>query len=363
MTFNPKIPNNNLRLLPVKENIETKNILKKVIEASSALASFRETIKRLPNQNLFLNTLSLQEAKLSSEVENIVTTNDDLYRAISEDLKNIKDPYMKEVFHYKDALWRGYDLVKEKQILSTNIFIEMVKIIKENSEEIRKNSGTVIANPLTKEVIYTPPQGEAIIREKLFNLERYINEDDGVNDLIKLAVIHYQFEAIHPFSDGNGRVGRIINILYLVLKKYLDNPILFLSKYILENKNEYYDKMRNVTINNKWEDWILFMLEAIKQTSINSQEKVEKILFLMEKTQAIIKQEAPNIYSKEFLDLLFSQPYIRAKNVDKAKIVTEKTARSYLKRLESISILKSIKVKNYIIYLNLPLLNVLSNED
>jgi len=363
MNLDPKKPNNDLELLPVKKNIETKKILKKAIDASSALSSFRECSKRLPNQNLFLNTLSLQEAKLSSEVENIVTTNDDLYKAMTENVKNVKDPYMKEVFHYQDALWKGYELVKERQVLTTNIFIELVKIIKENSEGIRKGHGTVIGNPITKEVIYTPPQGEEAIREKLFNLEEYINKDDDVNDLIKLAVIHYQFEAIHPFSDGNGRVGRIINILYLVLKNYLDIPILFLSKYILENKNDYYVKLRNVTINNEWEEWILFMLEAIRQTSISSQQKIEKILNLMDETKKKIKEKAPNVYSKEFLDVLFSQPYVRAKNISAAEIVTEKTARTYLKKLESIQILKSVKCKNSTLYLNLPLLNLLTNEE
>ena len=362
MNLDPKSPYNDLPTLPPRANIESKDILKKTISASSALSSFREVSKRLPNRSLFLDTLSLQEARLSSEIENIVTTNDELYMAVS-DVKNIKDPYVKEVFHYKDALWDGFEEIKKKGVLSINMVIDLAKIVKENTEGIRTNPGTVIMNPNTREIIYTPPEGKEIILDKLANLEKYINVDDEVNDLIKLAIIHYQFEAIHPFSDGNGRVGRIINILYLVLKGYLDVPILFLGKYILENKNEYYAKMRNVTNEEDWEDWILFMLEGIRQTSISSQKRIEKILELMEDTKNELLEKTPNIYSKEFLDALFYQPYIRSKNIEEAGIVSEKTARIYLKKLEELSILQSKKVKNSLIYVNLPLLNILSNNN
>ena len=216
MGYNPQLPYNGLPLLPPKEEIENKAILRKTISASRALSELKGAITNLPNPTLFLDTIQLQEAQASSAIENIVTTHDELFKA-SVAGRKIENPAVKEVFHYKRGLWLGLDALKKQPILNTNLFIHLVQTIKENQAGIRNVPGTQLKNPVTGQVIYTPPEGEAVIREKLKNLEDYIHAEDGTDPLVKMAVIHYQFEAIHPFFDGNGRTGRILILLYLKL--------------------------------------------------------------------------------------------------------------------------------------------------
>lgn len=351
MGFDRESPYNSLPLLPPKQDIETKSILKKAISANRALANLKGSGRNIPNQSVLIHSISLQEAKLSSEIENIVTTNDELFQAASSDRK-IKDPSTKEVLHYQDALWQGFQRLKEIPVINTNLFVKLVNIIKENKAGIRNNPGTKVATPSGK-IIYTPPEGEKRIRDLLQNLEQYINEnDDSVDPLIKMAVIHYQFEAIHPFGDGNGRVGRILNVLYLIHAQLLNIPVLYLSKYIIENKSQYYKGIRNVTEHHDWESWVLYMLDAVEQTAIYTQEKIDKIYALMHHTKKIMKEKLPKIYSKELLEQLFHLPYCKIKFIEEEGIAKRQTASSYLSQLSEIGILEPVKIGKEVLYLN-----------
>ncbi|KKQ79468.1 MAG: Filamentation induced by cAMP protein Fic, partial [Candidatus Moranbacteria bacterium GW2011_GWD2_38_7] len=299
MTFDRNVPYNDLPLLPPGVDFETKEILKKIVLAREALAKLDASNKRLPNESLLINSVILQEARMSSEIENIVTTNDEMYKAIVTENKDI-DPELKEVIHYPGALWHGHEFIKKNGFMNTNLFVEMVNIIKEHDAGIRKIPGTKLSNPKTGEIYYTPPEGEDIVRKKLKNLEDYMNDtSDNIDPLIKMAVIHYQFEAIHPFHDGNGRTGRIINILFLVMNGLLEQPILYLSKYIIENKGAYYTSLRNITEKNDWMPWVEYMIEAIESTARYTEQKVNDICDLMKKTGDDIKSNLPGIYSRE----------------------------------------------------------------
>ena len=350
-------PFNDLPLLPPKVEIETKAILKKAIVANRALADLNGAANAIPNANILLNSIALQEARLSSEIENIVTTNDDLYKAAA-DKKLATDPQSKEVLRYREALWFGLNAIK-KRPLSTNLFADIVAIIRDVDVGIRKVPGTKIASSKTDEPIYTPPEGEAIIREKLANLEQFMHAEDGVDPLIKLAITHYQFEAIHPFTDGNGRTGRIINILYLIDKLLLKQPILFLSGYILRTKSQYYEGLRNVTEKNAWEDWILYILEAIETTSIETRNKILAILDAMKKDKELINNKAPKIYSRDLLDIIYQNPYCKIGFLEREGIAKRQTASEYLQTLEDIGLLNSIKSGRERYYINKKLMDIL----
>ena len=349
--YNPETPYNALPLLPPSKDVETKLILKKAILANKAVAALKGSGEKIPNQTILINSISLQEAKLSSEIENIVTTNDELYKAFSSETKNI-DSNTKEVVHSQDALWHGYTHLKTKPLLTTNVFIDIVNIIKENKSGIRKHSGTKIVNQKNK-IIYTPPEGENIIRVKMADLEKFINlDDDEIDPLIKLAIIHYQFEAIHPFADGNGRTGRIINILYLIQKGLLDIPILYLSKYILERKSDYYRLLKEVTENQNWENWIWYMLDAIEQMAFFTQKKIDSIHKLMLEKSEQIKNKLPKVYSKDLVEVIFRLPYCKIKFLQQAGLGSRKTVAGYLSLLEKNHFLKSAKVGKERIYIN-----------
>ena len=358
MSFDKDEPYNHLPVIPPKIDIESKIILKKAILANRALANLRGSGRNIPNQTVLVHSIGLQEARLSSEIENIVTTNDALYKAASTESKDI-DPVTKEVLHYKDALWEGFNKIKNRPILSTNLFIELVRVIKGNSAGIRNYPGTKIATP-SKQVIYTPPEGESVIRDKLKNLEYFIHADDGVDPLIKLAVIHYQFEAIHPFSDGNGRVGRIINVLYLIFSGLLDVPVIYLSKYIIEHKNEYYRNLRSVTEKGEWEPWILYMLQAVEETALYTQGKVDAIFHLMQETKRKVRKELPKIYSRELIDVLFDLPYCRIQSLEKAGIAKRQTASVYLKKLAQAGVVKEVQLGRDKVFLNTGFYSILS---
>lgn len=360
MSFNPKVPYNNLPPLPPKVDIETKGILKKVTAARSALAELKGLGETIPNPSLLVDSLILQEAKASSEIENIITTSDALFQAFTAKTKNI-DPATKEVLRYREALWKGHNILKNRPVLSTNLFIELVQTIKEHSGGIRRMPGTAVANAATGVVVYTPPEGEAIIRDKLKNLEDFIHADDDLDPLIKLALIHYQFEAIHPFSDGNGRTGRIINILFLVQSGLLDLPVLYLSKSIIEHKNDYYRLLREVTEKGLWEPWILFMLKAVEETAVFTRERTQAIRALMTATTEKAKEKLPNrVYSKELIETIFRQPYTKGQFLVDAGIAKRQTASEYLKELERVGILKPHKIGKETLYLNVDLYELLS---
>jgi Fic family protein len=360
MTFDKNSPYNQLPPLPPLVDIETKSILKKAIAANRELAGMVNSCKRLPNQGVLYNLIFLKEAKDSSEVENIITTNDELYEAFSSE-KTIFDPNTKEVLHYVDALWKETEQILKDGLLTTKNFINIVNTIKENTAGIRVSPGVKIVNAKTKEVIYTPPEGKDIILEKLKNLEEFINQKDDIDHLIKMAIIHYQFESIHPFSDGNGRTGRIINLLYLTLTGRLEHPVLFLSKYILDSKDQYYIKLRKVTEEGDWDGWIQYMLEGIEKTAIYTKEKIDGIINLFDETKNIIKEKKRKIYSKDLVEAIFKQPYCKIKFIVDAGIAQRLTASRYLKELEEIGILSSKKIGKEKLYINVKFYNLLKN--
>lgn len=357
--FNKSQPYNDLPLLPPQAELETKEILTKTIRASRALAQLNGAIRNLPNPSLFLDTLHLQEAKASSEIENIITTNDDLYQAVVAD-KKFDNAATKEVISYKEAIWLGFSRLEQRPFITTNLCIELVQCIKQNTAGIRTTPGTTLSNR-HGEVIYTPPSGEQVIREKMANLEIFINENDSIDPLIKMAISHYQFEAIHPFSDGNGRTGRILLLLQLKLEKLLDVPALFLSEYIIEHKDMYYEGLRSVTENNDWSTFIRYMLDMVETTAIKGLERLESIVQLMDTTGQEIKEKLPKVYSKDLVEVLFKLPYTKRQNLINADLGTPKTVGNYLIALEEAGFLKSIKVGKEKLYLNLPLMNILEN--
>jgi Fic family protein len=348
---------NTLKLIPPEVELETKRILKQLTRSHRALAELKGFADVIPNKNILINAVTINEAKDSSEVENIITTHDELFKAMSGE--NYDNPASKEVANYRTALWHGYRLVKEKGFLSTNMMIEIQQLVESNRAGIRKLPGTVLRNDVTGEVIYTPPSGEQEILNLLSNLEKYISDDyDNIDPLVKLAVIHYQFEAIHPFYDGNGRTGRIINILYLVLKELLDSPILYLSKYIIRNKLTYYRLLQEVTVKGKWEDWILFILQGIEETAEETLLLVKEINTLLENTAEQIKEVLPKIYSKELVDLIFYEFYTKISYIQDGLNVSRKTASSYLSSLEEAGFLISVKIGRERIYLNKGLVQI-----
>ncbi len=355
--FDKTKPFNNLPPLPPQEDLETKVILSKTITASRALAQLNGAIRNLPNPSLFLDSLHLQEAKASSEIENIITTNDDLYKAVVAD-KKFDNPATKEVINYKEAIWLGLKRLEKKPFITTNLCVEIVQCIKQNTSGIRTSIGTTLSNS-KGEIIYTPPSGEDVIRGKMANLEKFINQNDTMDPLIKMAIFHYQFEAIHPFSDGNGRTGRILLLLQLKLEKLLDIPALFLSDYIIKHKEAYYRHLRNVTERNNWTDYILYMLDMVEQTSIQGLNRLESIVSLMETTGIKIKEQLPKVYSKDLVEVLFKLPYTKRQNLLDIGLGTPKTVGNYLIALEEKGFLKSIKVGKEKLYLNHELMKVL----
>lgn len=358
VNYNPAIPYNELPLLPPQAEIENTIILKKTIAASRALSELKGANTNLPNPTLFIDTINLQEAQASSAIENIITTQDELFKASIADKKN-DNPATKEVMYYKDALWYGVEQINIRPILTTNLFVALVQIIKENKSSIRNAPGTQLKNPSTNTVVYTPPEGENIIRDKLKNLEDFIHAEDNIDPLVKMAIIHYQFEAIHPFFDGNGRTGRIILLLYLKMTGLLDLPALYLSNYIIQNKNKYYSNLRKVTEDGNWQDWIMYMLDMVEQTALKGRNQIAEIEALMNDMGKEIQQQLPKIYSKDLMEELFRLPYTKRNQLEKAGLGNLKTVGNYLKELENQGFLKSEQVGKEKLYLNFKLLEVL----
>lgn len=345
--------------LPPAVEVETKRTLKKAIAANRALAELRGVGGLIPNQGMLIRAVVLQEAKLSSEIENIVTTNDKLYRAFSE-LTQSTDPNTKEVLHYEEALWHGYRTLKQGRPLSASLFIEIVGVIRETDVGVRKMPGTQIVNERTGKVIYTPPEGETLIRDLLDNLSEYMYADDDIDPIIKLAVAHYQFEAIHPFTDGNGRTGRVLNILYLVDRELLDIPVLYLSRHIIENRAGYYQGLRRVTEEGAWEDWIVYMLEAIEATAADTRTRILEIRRALDEAIEFARLNMARGYRKELIELIFEQPYTRIQFLERAGIAKRQTASDYLKELERIGLLRGFKFGRDRLFVNPKLMDILS---
>jgi len=352
MNFDRNAPHNALPDLPPPVELETKAVLKRAVAAHRALADLRGMAARIPNPELLVNSIVLQEARLSSEIENIVTTQDELFRAAA-DPDGKADAATKEVLRYREALWTGFERLRDRP-LSTNLFVDLVRIIKSTGLDVRTLPGTKLANPQTGEVIYTPPEGQALIRGKLANLERFLYPEppDDLDPLVRMAVMHYQFEAIHPFSDGNGRTGRILNILWLVEQKLLDVPVLYLSRYILATKAAYLRGLRAVTEEAAWEPWLLYMLEAVEQTAQETCTRVERMLALMEATRQEVQAKAPRIYSKDLVELVFTHPYCKIQFLLDANLAKRQTASDYLRTLAELGLLKPLKVGREMYYVN-----------
>lgn len=360
MAFDPLKPYNDLPNLPPDGDIETRRVLKKAIATCRALAELKGLGETIPDQGILINSIVLQEAKASSEIENIVTTNDALFRALTLASSSSVEPTTKEVLRYREALWTGYQNLARNGLLTTNVFVRVANTIKKNHSGIRTMPGTVLTNPATGDIIYTPPDGEDVIRGKLKNLEEYIHAPNGPDPLVKMAVVHYQFEAIHPFSDSNGRTGRILNILYLVQQGLLDIPVLYLSRYIIENKADYYRRIRAVTESGDWEAWILYILEAVEQTAIFTRKRILEIRSLLSETIDVVKERLPGTYSKELVELIFRHPYTKGQFLVDAGIAKRQTAATYLRALAGIGVLEAVRAGKEKIYVNVGLYGLLS---
>ncbi len=359
MQWTPDGPNNNIPSIPSAEILETKPVLRACIEARAALAGLKQAAELIPNQSMLINTLPVLEAQASSAVENIVTTADRLFENLHSEGNT--DSATKEALRYRQALMDGY-LALDKIPLCTRTAETICGTIKGVDMKVRKVPGTKLANAATGETIYTPPEGEATIRELLAGWERFMHEEQDIDPLVRLAAGHYQFEAIHPFTDGNGRTGRILNSLFLIQEELLSLPILYLSRYIINNKDDYYRLLINVTANEAWEPWLLYMLEAIRETAIWTLNKIEAIRNLAERTSALVRQDLPKIYSRELIDEIFSQPYCRIENLVKAGVAKRQTASRYLKLLADLGVLEERSVGREKLFLNSSLMKLLSGS-
>jgi len=346
-------------LPPIREKIETIRILRQANKAATALAELKGIAKTLPNQAMLINAIVLQEAKDSSEIENILTTQDELYKALTVNLSGISAA-TKEVVNYRNAIILGSRILKKQGFIRVNDIVSIQQELVNNTAGIRSTPGTVLKNDKTGEIVYTPPQDKHEILDLLSNFINQFNQNEkDLSPLIQLAVLHYQFESIHPFYDGNGRTGRILNILYLIMNGLIDIPILYLSSYIIENKQDYYRLLNQTNKTGEWEDWILYMLKAIQSTSMQTIDKISRILNLLELTIQNVQIKAPKIYTKELVELLFEQPYSKIEFVVNQLHVERKAASRYLKELEQIGILQSQKAGRETIYINTGLIEIL----
>ena len=348
--------------LPLKIDLETKKVLKALPSAHAALAELKGIASTIPNQNILINTLGLQEAKDSSAIENIITTHDDLYKS-ELNLDAFKSLQGKEVQNYISALKKGFELVSKTGLLTNKTILKIQEVLEGNKAGFRKLPGTAIKNTDSGQTIYTPPQDFDDILRLMSNLELYIN-DSKIQDydpLIKMAIIHFQFESIHPFYDGNGRTGRIINILYLILIKLQTIPILYLSNYIIKHKSDYYRLLQNVRDENLWEDWLLFMIKGVEETAIETIELIERIRFLMLDYKHKLRNNY-KFYSQDLLNNLFKHPYTKIEFVVRDLGVSRLTAANYLNKLAEDKLLRKEKLGTGNYYINEELFELLTKR-
>jgi Fic family protein len=368
MKFDRHSPYNDLPLLPPKIDLENKlGILKKLVNASRALATVNGNLLRLPNPSILINTLALQEAKTSTEIENIFTTEDDLYKAITDTLNEGKiNPATKEVLKYREAMWAGYQYLKENQVIDKGLIFQIFRQIKETGTGFRSPQSQVVIRQGQSEfrpgeVVYTPPRAAGLIELLIDNLVDYLYDDEKypADPLLKMCVAHYQFEAIHPFQDGNGRTGRILNLLYLISKGLLSQPVLYLSKYIIAHKDEYYYRLSAVTQLNSWEPWVEFMLEATEKTSVFTNTRINEILLQMEATLEYGKTHI-KWYNKEINEAIFSQPYIKPHTIGQLLGISSRTTLTkYMAELAQRRILQPHKSSREVFYINEDLMRIL----
>ena len=358
MTYRNNEPYNDLPPLPPSSVIETPRVLKQCVTASRALAELKGSGYLIPNQSILINSIPLQEARLSSEIENIVTTQDALFRAAMEPL-NPTDPQTREVLHYRTALRHGYEMMQRRSI-DIDLMIELCSILRNAPATLRDQEPILIEDVRAGAAVYTPPRGRQTIVALLGNLQAFLREPAGLDPLIVLAVAHYQFEAIHPFVDGNGRTGRILNLLILLKTGLLELPVLYLSRHIIQNKPEYYRRLRAVTEQHDWEGWLLFMLTAVEETARWTTGRIQAIRILLDATLQRCREQLPQrVYSKELIELIFVQPYIRIQSVVDAGLGQRETASRYLRELEDIGILQREKLGRQVLYRHPALLEVL----
>jgi Fic family protein len=349
--------------LPLAVDVETKLVLKKAASAHRALAELKGSITNTPNENILIETLSLREARESSAIENIISTFDEVYQS-SLLTSQFASPAAKEVHQYAEALKTGFALIKQQGILTNKFILQMHRIIEQNDAGYRKLPGTKLLNDRTGEVIYTPPQEHQTIVELMSNLEQFINNDDMMeaDPLVKMAIVHHQFESIHPFHDGNGRTGRIINILYLVQKGLLHLPVLYLSRYIIHHKSDYYRLLQKVRDTGEWEEWILYILNGVEQTAIETMALIGHLKILMQQYKQTIRNDLPKLYSQNLLNNLFKYPYTKIEFVEKDLDVSRSTAIRYLEALVEKGLLKKQKIGRDNFFVNEPLFHLLSGK-
>jgi Fic family protein len=360
--FDPKLPFNELPELPPSlDLIETTEILKTCIKSRVALAELKQAAELIPNSAVLVNALPLLEARASSEIENIVTTTDKLFE-FADIAEDKADAATKEALRYRTALYEGSKMVK-RGMMTTDMAIHICSTIKGMELDIRAESGTTLKSRMTGEVIYTPPVGQKLLQDKLDNWADFMHNDIEIDPLVRMAVQHYQFEAIHPFADGNGRTGRILNILFLVKHELLNSPILYLSRFIIQNKADYYRLLKKVTHEQDWSSWILFILNGVEETCSWTTDKIKAIRELMEHTAEYTQTTLPKIYTWELVELLFKQPYCRIGNLVDAGIAKRQTASVYLKQLCDAGILKEVKSGRETIFVHPKYIELLTGEE
>jgi Fic family protein len=358
-SWHPDRPYNDLPPIPPAEVLETKLVLRACITSRAALAELKRAAELIPNQSMLINTLPVLEARASSAIENIVTTTDKLFENLHAEAN--ADPATKEALRYRRSLMEGYQSLDEHP-LCTRTAEAICSTIKDQDMRVRKVPGTKLANAATGNTIYTPPEGESTIRDLLAGWEKFMHGEKELDSLIRMAAGHYQFEAIHPFTDGNGRTGRVLNSLFLLQEGLLSMPILYLSRYIIRHKEEYYDRLIDVTRREAWDPWLLYMLEAVRETSNWTLAKVEAIRNLADTTAGRVRDNLPKIYSRELIDVIFTQPYCRIDNLVQKGIAKRQTASRYLKLLAEMGVLKERKVGREKLFVNPELLSLLADE-
>ncbi len=363
MAYNKNNAFNDLPNLPPTDFVESPEILRHLAKAARYLGELNGLCTSLPDPQLLINTIVLQESKESSAIENIVTTQDELYKAAGEE--GTASKAAKEVLSYRQALYVGLQKMQaQKNLLLTNTIIEVVQTIKQNKSGIRTTPGTALKNAIKGEVIYTPPCCEDVLREKLAALEQFINDPEMslLDPLIKMALIHYQFEAIHPFADGNGRTGRIVNALYLVQQELLLQPVLYLSSYIVKYKTEYYQLLRGVTEKNNWNDWVMYILTALIETTQLTTKKIRSMLLLKEEFEKKMKEVLGASFSYDLLQLMFALPYLKIELLEKKEIAHRQTASTWLKKLADADIVRPQKMGRTTYYVNWRLMELLGED-
>ena len=353
------MPFNELLLLPPPSDLESKAILKQCILARAALAELKQAAERIPNPGMLINTMPLLEAQASSEIENIVTTTDRLFQYREE--SDTADPATKEALRYSNSLLKGYQELSRRP-LCTQTAEQVCTIIKGVDMKVRRIPGTALARD-SGEIVYTPPVGEDLLRNLLANWERFLHEERDLDPLIRMAVGHYQFEAIHPFTDGNGRTGRVLNSLFLIQENLLTLPILYLSRYILQHRADYYRLLLNVTREQAWEEWVLYILKGVEETATWTTAKIAAIRELSAQTINYVRTKSPTIYSQELVNLIFERPYCRIQNVVEAKIAERRAASRYLKQLAEIGVLEEMTLGREKLFLHPKFLALLVRDD